>query len=98
MCSTEVDGVCALRSTKSDGGCSLAGRAETGLSQGAQVGLSGRQFRAQRMVRFPVLAVVPVQTIAVPNPEAQGVAPEQYEVIGEKVTAYADLATRRAMR
>ena len=29
---------------------------------------------------------VPVQTIAVPNPEAQGLAPEQYEVIGEKVS------------
>ena len=31
-------------------------------------------------------AVVPVQTIAVANPEAQGLAPEQYEVIGEKVS------------
>jgi len=30
-------------------------------------------------------AVVPVQTIEVPSPEAQGLAPEQYEVIGEKV-------------
>ncbi len=29
---------------------------------------------------------VPVQTITVPNPEAQGLAPEQYEVIGEKVS------------
>ena len=29
---------------------------------------------------------VPVQTIAVPNPEAQGLAPEQYEVIAEKVS------------
>jgi transposase len=29
---------------------------------------------------------VPVQTIEVPNPEAQGLAPEQYEVIGEKVS------------
>ena len=31
-------------------------------------------------------AVVPVQTIEVPNPEAQGLAPEQYEVIGQKVS------------
>jgi len=31
-------------------------------------------------------AVVPVQTIEVPNPEAQGLAPEQYEVVGEKVS------------
>ena len=31
-------------------------------------------------------AKVPVQTIEVPNPEAQGLAPEQYEVIGEKVS------------
>ncbi len=31
-------------------------------------------------------AVVPAQTIEVPNPEAQGLAPEQYEVIGEKVS------------
>ena len=31
-------------------------------------------------------AVVPVLTIEVPNPEAQGLAPEQYEVIGEKVS------------
>jgi transposase len=29
---------------------------------------------------------VPVQTIEVPNPEAQGLQPEQYEVIGEKVS------------
>lgn len=29
---------------------------------------------------------VPVQTIEVPNPEAQGLAPEQYEVIGQKVS------------
>lgn len=31
-------------------------------------------------------AKVPVQTIEVPNPQAQGLAPEQYEVIGEKVS------------
>jgi transposase len=31
-------------------------------------------------------AKVPVETIVVPNPEAQGLAPEQYEVIGEKVS------------
>lgn len=31
-------------------------------------------------------AKVPVQVIEVPNPEAQGLAPEQYEVIGEKVS------------
>ena len=31
-------------------------------------------------------AVVPVHTIEVPNPEAQGLAPEQYEVIGQKVS------------
>lgn len=31
-------------------------------------------------------AVVPVHTIDVPNPEAQGLAPEQYEVIGHKVS------------
>lgn len=31
-------------------------------------------------------AVVPVQTIEVPNPEAQGLQPEQYEVIGQKVS------------
>lgn len=30
--------------------------------------------------------VVPVQTIEVPNPEAQGLAPEQYEVVGQKVS------------
>jgi transposase len=29
---------------------------------------------------------LPVQTIEVPNPEAQALAPEQYEVIGEKVS------------
>ena len=29
---------------------------------------------------------VPVETIVVPNPEAQGLAPGQYEVIGEKVS------------
>ena len=29
---------------------------------------------------------VPVEVIAVPNPEAQGLAPDQYEVIGEKVS------------
>lgn len=29
---------------------------------------------------------VPVETIRLPNPEAQGLAPEQYEVIGEKVS------------
>jgi transposase len=29
---------------------------------------------------------VPVQTIEVPSPEAQGLRPEQYEVIGEKVS------------
>jgi transposase len=29
---------------------------------------------------------VPVQTIEVPNPEAQGLRPEEYEVIGEKVS------------
>jgi transposase len=29
---------------------------------------------------------VPVETIAVPNPHAQGLAPDQYEVIAEKVT------------
>ena len=29
---------------------------------------------------------VPVQTIAVPNPEAEGLAPEQYTVIGEKAS------------
>lgn len=29
---------------------------------------------------------VPVETIAVPNPEAEGLAPEQYEVIGQKTT------------
>jgi transposase len=29
---------------------------------------------------------VPVQTIEVPNPEAQGLLPEQYEVIGQKVS------------
>jgi len=31
-------------------------------------------------------AVVPVQTIEVPSPAAQGLAPEQYEVIGQKVS------------
>lgn len=31
-------------------------------------------------------AKVPVQVIEVPNPEAQGLAPEQYEVIGEKTS------------
>jgi len=31
-------------------------------------------------------ALVPVQTIEVPNPDAQGLAPEQYEVVGEKVS------------
>ena len=31
-------------------------------------------------------AKVPVQTIVVPNPEAQGLSPEHYEVIGEKVS------------
>jgi transposase len=31
-------------------------------------------------------AKVPVQTIAVPNPETAGLSPEQYEVIGEKVS------------
>ena len=31
-------------------------------------------------------AKVPVQVIEVPNPQAQGLAPEQYEVIGEKVS------------
>jgi transposase len=30
--------------------------------------------------------VVPVHTIEVPSPEAQGLAPEQYEVIGQKVS------------
>ncbi len=29
---------------------------------------------------------VPVETIEVPKPEAQGLAPEQYEVIGEKIS------------
>ena len=29
---------------------------------------------------------VPVQTIEVPNPEAQGLRPDQYEVIGQKVS------------
>jgi transposase len=29
---------------------------------------------------------VPVQTIAVPNPEIEGLGPDQYEVIGEKVS------------
>jgi hypothetical protein len=29
---------------------------------------------------------VPVETITVPNPHAQGLAPDQYEVIAEKVT------------
>lgn len=29
---------------------------------------------------------VPVEVIAVPNPDAEGLAPDQYEVIGEKVT------------
>src|SRR5947207_474859 len=29
---------------------------------------------------------VPVEVIAVPNPETEGLAPDQYEVIGEKVT------------
>ena len=29
---------------------------------------------------------VPVETIAVPNPHAQGLAPDQYEVIAQKVT------------
>ena len=29
---------------------------------------------------------MPVLTIEVPNPEAQGLAPEQYEVIGEKLS------------
>lgn len=31
-------------------------------------------------------AKVPVQVIEVPNPEAQGLAPEQYEVVGEKTS------------
>ena len=31
-------------------------------------------------------AKVPVQTIEVPNPEVQGLSPDQYEVIGEKVS------------
>ena len=31
-------------------------------------------------------ARVPVETIVVPNPEAQGLSPEHYEVIGEKVS------------
>ena len=31
-------------------------------------------------------ARVPVETIAVPNPHAQGLAPDQYEVIAQKVT------------
>lgn len=31
-------------------------------------------------------AKVPVQVIEVPNPEAQGLAPDQYEVIGEKTS------------
>jgi transposase len=29
---------------------------------------------------------VPVEVIAVPNPDAEALAPDQYEVIGEKVT------------
>jgi transposase len=52
----------------------------------------------QRRTRFSALpdagedgglrfdASVPVQVIAVPNPEAMGLAPDAYEVIGEKVT------------
>lgn len=31
-------------------------------------------------------ARVPVQTIELPNPEAEGLSPEQYEIIGEKVS------------
>jgi transposase len=31
-------------------------------------------------------AKVPVQTVEVPNPEVNGLSPDQYEVIGEKVT------------
>jgi transposase len=31
-------------------------------------------------------ARVPVETIAVPNPDAEGLAPDQYEVIGEKTS------------